>query len=48
MTEGILVSVVMRILSTLLVFALGIFFGGIGILRKRQDYINRTDIMQKQ
>jgi uncharacterized protein (TIRG00374 family) len=48
-TEGILVSAIMRVLSTILVFVLGIFLGGIGILRKRQDYItNKTDIMQKQ
>ena len=49
MMDGILASTILRILGTLLVFALGIFLGGIGILRKRRDYIvNKIDIMQKQ
>lgn len=38
MAQGILVSVVGRILATILTIAFGITFGGIGLLQHRKDY----------
>ena len=43
MAEGILVSVVIRIISTTLIILLGLFSGGIDLLRHRKDYAKSAD-----
>ena len=38
MAQGMVVSVIMRILSTSVIIVLGGLFGGIALLRRRADY----------
>ena len=38
MAQGLIVSVILRILGTSIVIVLGSFFGGIDLLRRRKDY----------